>query len=121
LGNSLATSISDGTLKILDLREKMQIHTSKAYRAHLYCFISKDGKLFTSGSAGAQVLIWRTNLNQLRYKDSKRNLKRLHFEASPHLLDIYPPSPHSHEDKRETTEVCKVAHWVKALATLRLT
>ncbi|GAB1295526.1 POC1 centriolar protein homolog B [Apodemus speciosus] len=96
LGNSLVTASSDGTVKILDLVEGRLIYTLQGHT---------DGELFTSGGADAQVLIWRTNFTQFHYKDPKRNLKRLHFEASPHLLDIYPRSPHSHEDKKETIEI----------------
>lgn len=53
-----------------------------------------------------KVLLWRTNFDGLNCKDIiKRNLKRLHFDSSPHLVDIYPRTPHPHEGKIETVEV----------------
>lgn len=106
-GNSLVTASSDGTVKILDLVEGRLIYTLQGHTGPVFTVsFSKDGELFTSGGADAQVLVWRTSFNQVHYRDpSKRNLKRLHFEASPHLLDIYPRTPHSHEDKREMIEI----------------
>lgn len=51
-------------------------------------------------------MLWKTNFDEFNYKDvSKRNLKRSHFDASPHLLDIYPRTPHNHEGKTNTVEV----------------
>ncbi|CAH7329429.1 Poc1b [Phodopus roborovskii] len=107
LGNSLVTASSDGTLKILDLVEGRLIYTLQGHTGPVSTVtFSKDGELFTSGGADAQVLLWRTNFNQLHCKDpNKRNLKRLHFESSPHLLDIYPRSPHPHEEKKEIIEI----------------
>ncbi|XP_076410794.1 POC1 centriolar protein homolog B isoform X1 [Peromyscus maniculatus bairdii] len=107
LGNSLVTASSDGTLKILDLLEGRLIYTLQGHTGPVFTVtFSKDGELFTSGGADAQVLLWRANFNQLRCKDpNKRNLKRLHFDSSPHLLDIYPRSPHPHGEKKETVEI----------------
>ncbi|XP_036011774.1 POC1 centriolar protein homolog B isoform X1 [Mus musculus] len=106
LGNSLVTASSDGTVKMLDLIEGRLIYTLQGHTGPVFTVsFSKDGELLTSGGADAQVLIWRTNFIHLHCKDPKRNLKRLHFEASPHLLDIYPRSPHSHEDRKETIEI----------------
>ncbi|ELW61483.1 POC1 centriolar protein like protein B [Tupaia chinensis] len=83
-GNYLITASSDGTLKILDLLEGRLIYTLQ----------------------GHTVLLWRTNFDELHCKDlNKRNLKRLHFDSPPHLLDIYPRTPHPHEGKVETVEI----------------
>ncbi|XP_036310778.1 POC1 centriolar protein homolog B isoform X1 [Pipistrellus kuhlii] len=83
-GNYLITASSDGTLKILDLLEGRLIYTLQ----------------------GHSVLLWRTNFDELNSKDVlKRNLKRLHFDSSPHLFDIYPRTPHCHEGKIETVEI----------------
>ena len=50
--------------------------------------------------------MWRTNFDELNCKDViKRNLKRLHLDSPPHLSDIHPRIPHSHEEKTETVEV----------------
>ncbi|XP_049991447.1 POC1 centriolar protein homolog B isoform X3 [Alexandromys fortis] len=106
-GNSLVTASSDGTLKILDLLEGRLIYTLQGHTGPVFTVaFSRDGELFSSGGADAQVLLWRANFSQLHCKDpNKRNLKRLHFESSPHLLDIYPRSPHLHEEKKEIIEI----------------
>ncbi|XP_021498880.2 POC1 centriolar protein homolog B isoform X3 [Meriones unguiculatus] len=106
LGNSLVTASSDGTLKILDLLEGRLIYTLQGHTGPVFTVsFSKDGELFASGGADTQVLLWKTNFTQLHCKDPRRNLKRLHFESSPHLLDIYPRSPHAHQDNKGTVEI----------------
>ncbi|XP_065790257.1 POC1 centriolar protein homolog B isoform X4 [Muntiacus reevesi] len=106
-GNYLITASSDGTLKILDLLEGRLIYTLQGHTGPVFTVsFSKGGELFTSGGADAQVLLWRTNFDELNYKDiSKRNLKRLHFDSPPHLLDIFPRTPHPHEGRIETVEI----------------
>ncbi|XP_070645033.1 POC1 centriolar protein homolog B isoform X5 [Bos indicus] len=106
-GNYLITASSDGTLKILDLLEGRLIYTLQGHTGPVFTVsFSKGGELFTSGGADAQVLLWRTNFDELNYKDvSKRNLKRLHFDSPPHLLDIYPRTPHPHEGRIDTVEI----------------
>lgn len=70
-----------------------------------YCLYMQVNKLPTY-LIFKQILLWRTNFDELNSKDVlKRNLKRLHFDSPPHLLDIYPRTPHSHEGKIETVEV----------------
>ncbi|XP_063471226.1 POC1 centriolar protein homolog B isoform X6 [Symphalangus syndactylus] len=87
-GNYLITASSDGTLKILDLLEGRLIYTLQ----------------------GHTVLLWRTNFDELHCKGlNKRNLKRLHFDSPPHLLDIYPRTPHPHEEKVETVETTETS------------
>ncbi|ELR48647.1 POC1 centriolar protein-like protein B [Bos mutus] len=115
-GNYLITASSDGTLKILDLLEGRLIYTLQGHTGPVFTVsFSKGGELFTSGGADAQVLLWRTNFDELNYKDvSKRNLKRLHFDSPPHLLDIYPRTPHPHEGRIDTVEtVTSWATWSK--------
>lgn len=106
-GNYLITASSDGTLKILDLLEGRLIYTLQGHMGPVFTVsFSKGGELFSSGGADAQVLLWRTNFDGLSCKDVvKRNLKRLHFDSSPHLLDIYPRTSHPHERKPETIEI----------------
>ncbi|XP_036310779.1 POC1 centriolar protein homolog B isoform X2 [Pipistrellus kuhlii] len=105
-GNYLITASSDGTLKILDLLEGRLIYTLQGHSGPVFtASFSKGGELFSSGGADMQVLLWRTNFDELNSKDVlKRNLKRLHFDSSPHLFDIYPRTPHCHEGKIETVE-----------------
>ncbi|XP_076967685.1 POC1 centriolar protein homolog B isoform X3 [Tamandua tetradactyla] len=106
-GNYLITASSDGTLKILDLLEGRLIYTLQGHTGPVFAVsFSKGGELFTSGGADAQVLLWRTNFNELNCKDLiKKNLKRLHFDSPPHLLDFYPRTPHPHDGKVETVEI----------------
>uniref|UniRef100_A0A2K6FF03 POC1 centriolar protein homolog B n=1 Tax=Propithecus coquereli TaxID=379532 RepID=A0A2K6FF03_PROCO len=103
-GTCIASAGSDQTVKIWDIRvNKLLQH----YQGPVFTVsFSKGGELFTSGGADAQVLLWRTNFDELPSKAlNKRNLKRLHFDSPPHLLDIYPRTPHPHEGKIETVEI----------------
>ncbi|KAM4882671.1 POC1 centriolar protein homolog B isoform 2-T2 [Thomomys bottae] len=106
-GNYLITASSDGMLKILDLLEGRLIYTLQGHTGPVFTVsFSKGGEQFASGGADAQVLLWKTNFDELHSKDfNKRNLKRLHFDSQPHLLDIYPRTPHSHEGKVGTIEI----------------
>ncbi|XP_021565686.1 POC1 centriolar protein homolog B-like [Carlito syrichta] len=106
-GNYLVTASSDGTLKILDLLEGRLIYTLQGHMGPVFTVsFSKGGELFASGGTDTQVLLWRTNFDEFHYKDlHKRNLKRLHFDSPPHLLDIYPRTPHPHDGKVETVEI----------------
>nr|XP_023423505.1 POC1 centriolar protein homolog B isoform X2 [Cavia porcellus] len=106
-GNYLITASSDASLKILDLLEGRLIYTLQGHMGPVFSVsFSKGGELFSSAGADTQILLWRTNFDTLHCKDlSKRNLKRLHFDSSPHLLDIYPRTPHPHEEKAETIEI----------------
>uniref|UniRef100_A0A8D2E057 POC1 centriolar protein homolog B n=1 Tax=Theropithecus gelada TaxID=9565 RepID=A0A8D2E057_THEGE len=110
-GNYLITASSDGTLKILDLLEGRLIYTLQGHMGPVFTVsFSKGGELFASGGADTQVLLWRTNFDELPYKGlNKRNLKRLHFDSPPHLLDIYPRTPHPHEEKVETVETTETS------------
>lgn len=66
-----------------------------------------------------QVLLWRTNFDELNCKDViKRNLKRLHFDSPPHLLDIYPRTPHPHEGKTETVQVSTLCIFVPSVLSV---
>ena len=106
-GNYLITASSDATLKILDLLEGRLIYTLQGHTGPVFTVsFSKGGELFSSGGADAQVLLWRTNFDELNCEDViKRNLKRLRLDPPPHLSDIHPRIPHSHEEKTETVEV----------------
>ncbi|KAM5336546.1 POC1 centriolar protein homolog B isoform 2-T2 [Glossophaga mutica] len=105
--NKLLQHYQDATLKILDLLEGRLIYTLQGHTGPVFTVsFSKGGELFSSGGADAQVLLWRTNFDELNCKDViKRNLKRLHIDSPPHLLDIHPRIPHSHEEKIETVEI----------------
>ncbi|NXY02285.1 POC1B protein, partial [Pteruthius melanotis] len=106
-GNYLITASSDGTLKILDLLGERLIYTLHGHQGPVFCVaFSKGGEKFASGGADAQVLLWKTNFDTLDYKDVlKHNLRRTHIDDPPHLLDIYPRSPHIHVEKLESVEV----------------
>lgn len=52
------------------------------------------------------MLLWKTNFDTLDYKEVlKHNFRRTHIDDPPHLLDIYPRSPHLHDGKLESVEV----------------
>ncbi|NXF52588.1 POC1B protein, partial [Oceanites oceanicus] len=83
-GNYLITASTDGTLKILDLLEGRLIYTLH----------------------GHKVLLWKTNFDSFDYKEVLKNhVRRTHIDDPPHLLDIYPRSPHLHDKKLQSVEV----------------
>ncbi|NXK87235.1 POC1B protein, partial [Formicarius rufipectus] len=106
-GNYLITASADGTLKILDLLEERLIYTLHGHKGPvLSVAFSKGGEKFASGGADAQVLLWKTNFDSLDYKEVlKHNFRRTHVDDPPHLLDIYPKSPHLHNEKVQSVEV----------------
>ncbi|XP_071408215.1 POC1 centriolar protein homolog B isoform X3 [Pithys albifrons albifrons] len=106
-GNYLITASTDGTLKILDLLEERLIYTLHGHKGPvLSVAFSKGGEKFASGGADAQVLLWKTNFDSFDYKEVlKHNFRRTHIDDPPHLLDIYPRSPHVHDEKLESVEV----------------
>ncbi|NXP17162.1 POC1B protein, partial [Scytalopus superciliaris] len=106
-GNYLITASADGTLKILDLLEERLIYTLHGHKGPvLSVAFSKGGEKFASGGADAQVLLWKTNFDSFDYKEVlKHNFRRTHIDDPPHLLDIYPKSPHLHDGKFQSVEV----------------
>ncbi|NXY60365.1 POC1B protein, partial [Callaeas wilsoni] len=106
-GNYLITASTDGTLKILDLLGERLIYTLHGHQGPVLCVaFSKGGEKFASGGTDAQVLLWKTNFDTLDYKEVlKHNFRRTHIDDPPHLLDIYPRSPHFHDEKLESVEV----------------
>ncbi|NWR74454.1 POC1B protein, partial [Centropus unirufus] len=106
-GNYLITASTDGTLKILDIVEGRLIYTLHGHKGPvLSVAFSKGGEKFASGGGDAQVLLWKTNFDLLDYKGVLRHhLRRTHIDGPPHLLDIYPRSPHLHYEKLESVVV----------------
>ncbi|NXH19929.1 POC1B protein, partial [Bucco capensis] len=106
-GNYIITASTDGTLKILDLLEGRLIYTLHGHKGPvLSVAFSKGGEKFASGGADVQVLLWKTNFDAFDYKEVlKHNIRRTHIDEPPHLLDIYPRSPHLHAEKLQTVEV----------------
>ncbi|NXW13537.1 POC1B protein, partial [Circaetus pectoralis] len=106
-GNYLITASTDGTLKILDLLEGRLIYTLHGHKGPvLSVAFSKGGEKFASGGADAQVLLWKTNFDSFDYKEVlKHHIRRTHIDDPPHLLDIYPRSPHLHDEKPQSVEV----------------
>ncbi|NXA50456.1 POC1B protein, partial [Nothocercus julius] len=106
-GNYLITASTDGTLKILDLLEGRLIYTLHGHKGPvLSVAFSKGGEKFASGGADAQVFLWKTNFDSLDYKEVlKQHIRRMHTDDPPHLLDIYPRSPHPHNEKFQSIEV----------------
>nr|XP_009672865.1 PREDICTED: POC1 centriolar protein homolog B isoform X3 [Struthio camelus australis] len=106
-GNYLVTASTDGTLKILDLLEGRLIYTLHGHKGPvLSVAFSKGGEKFASGGADAQVFLWKTNFDSFDYKEVlKQHIRRTHTDDPPHLLDIYPRSPHPHDEKCQSVEV----------------
>ncbi|KAM6306896.1 LOW QUALITY PROTEIN: uncharacterized protein O3Q21_012943 [Podargus strigoides] len=106
-GNFLITASTDGTLKILDLSGGRLIYTLHGHkRLVLSLAFLKGGEKFASGGADAQVLLWKTNFDSFDYKEVlKHHIRRTHTDDPPHLLDIYPRSPHLHDEKLQSVEV----------------
>ncbi|NXM75643.1 POC1B protein, partial [Serilophus lunatus] len=106
-GNYLITASADGTLKILDVLEERLIYTLHGHKGPvLSVAFSKGGEKFASGGADAQILLWKTNFDSFDYKEVLRhNFRRTHIDDPPHLLDIYPRSPHLHGEKLKSVEV----------------
>ncbi|KFP92604.1 POC1 centriolar protein B, partial [Apaloderma vittatum] len=109
-GNYLITASADGTLKILDLLEGRLIYTLHGHKGPvLYVAFSKGGEKFASGGADAQVFLWKTNFDSFDYKEVlKHHVRRTHIDDPPHLLDIYPRSPHRHNEKIHESAVHNV-------------
>ncbi|KAM7178925.1 POC1 centriolar protein homolog B isoform 3-T3 [Macrochelys suwanniensis] len=106
-GNYLITASTDGTLKIMDLLEGRVIYTLHGHKGPvLSVAFSKGGEKFASGGADAQVLLWKTNFDTFNYKEVlKQHIRRIHTDNPPHLLDIYPRSPHPHDGKPQSIEI----------------
>ncbi|NXY21155.1 POC1B protein, partial [Atrichornis clamosus] len=106
-GNYLISASTDGTLKILDVLEERLLYTLHGHKGPvLSVAFSKGGEKFASGGADAQVLLWKTNFDSFDYKEVlKHNFRRTHIDDPPHLLDIYPRSPHLQHGKLPSVEV----------------
>ncbi|XP_025959933.2 POC1 centriolar protein homolog B isoform X2 [Dromaius novaehollandiae] len=106
-GNYLITASTDGTLKILDLLEGRLIYTLHGHKGPvLSVAFSKGGEKFASGGADARVFLWKTNFDSFDYKEVlKQHSRRMHTDDPPHLLDIYPRSPHPHNERFQSVEI----------------
>ncbi|EMP36328.1 POC1 centriolar protein like protein B [Chelonia mydas] len=115
-GTCVVSAGSNHTVKLWDIRmNKLLQHyqdvqtITKLATLHgpvLSVAFSKGGEKFASGGADAQVLLWKTNFDTFNYKEVlKHHIRRIHTDDPPHLLDIYPRSPHSHDGKSQSIEV----------------
>ncbi|XP_058047073.1 POC1 centriolar protein homolog B isoform X3 [Ahaetulla prasina] len=106
-GNFLITASNDGTLKIMDLIEGRLLYTLHGHEGPvLSVAFSKDGETFASSGTDTQVLLWKTNFDSSEYKKVlEKHVQRLHSDDPPHLLDIYPRSPHHHDAKSQAVEI----------------
>ncbi|XP_044311719.1 POC1 centriolar protein homolog B isoform X2 [Varanus komodoensis] len=106
-GNYLITASSDGTLKIMDLLGGRLLYTLHGHEGPVLSIaFSKGGEAFASGGADGQVLLWKTNFDEFEYKKViKNHMQKLQSDEPPHLLDIYPRSPHRHDGKSQSVEI----------------
>uniref|UniRef100_A0A8D0C4B7 POC1 centriolar protein homolog B n=1 Tax=Salvator merianae TaxID=96440 RepID=A0A8D0C4B7_SALMN len=106
-GNYLITASNDGTLKIMDLLGGRLLYTLHGHEGPvLSVAFSKSGDTFASGGTDAQVLLWKTNFDAFEYKNVlRKHMRKIHTDEPPHLLDIYPRSPHRHDTKLQSVEI----------------
>ncbi|XP_061495577.1 POC1 centriolar protein homolog B isoform X2 [Rhineura floridana] len=106
-GNYLITASNDGTVKIMDLLGGRLLYTLHGHEGPvLSVAFSKSGETFASGGMDAQVLLWKTNFDIFEYKKVlRKHMRRICADEPPHLLDIYPRSPHRHDAKSQSVEI----------------
>ena len=69
-GNYLLTSSNDSTLKIFDLLEGKIFYTLHGHQGpSLSVAFSKGGEYFASAGTDEQVMVWKTNFDQIPYQD----------------------------------------------------
>jgi hypothetical protein len=69
-GNYLLTASSDSTLKIFDLLEGKIFYTLHGHQgAALSVAFSKGGEYFASAGNDEQVMVWKTNFDQIPYQE----------------------------------------------------
>jgi hypothetical protein len=69
-GNYLLTASNDSTLKIFDLLEGKIFYTLHGHQGHaLAVAFNKTGDLFASAGVDEQVMVWKTNFDQIPYQD----------------------------------------------------
>lgn len=67
-----------------------------------------------------QVLLWKTNFDSFDYKEVlKHHFRRIQTDDPPHLLDIYPRSPHLHDEKLQSVEVSAVSTPIQETGNLQ--
>ncbi|XP_054844632.1 POC1 centriolar protein homolog B isoform X4 [Eublepharis macularius] len=106
-GNYLITASTDGTVKIIDLLGGRLLYTLHGHEGPvLSVAFAKGGETFASGGVDTQVLLWKTNFDVFKYKKLlKKHMRRIQIDEPPHLLDIYPRSPHRHDVKTQSVEI----------------
>ncbi|XP_022104987.1 POC1 centriolar protein homolog A-like isoform X1 [Acanthaster planci] len=96
-GNYLITASNDSTLKILDLLEGRLFYTLHGHQGPATAVaFSRTGEHFASGGADEQVMVWKTNFDQIDYNEvlQSHRARSQSNPAPPHIHDIHPRSPH---------------------------
>jgi hypothetical protein len=76
-GNYLLTASSDSTLKIFDLLEGKIFYTLHGHHGNaLAATFSKGGDYFASGGSDEQVMVWKTNFDQISYRQLVETRKK---------------------------------------------
>ncbi|CAD5115146.1 DgyrCDS4150 [Dimorphilus gyrociliatus] len=100
-GNYLISASDDSTLKILDLLEGRLFYTLHGHQACILfegpataVSFSLKGDYFASGGADEQVLVWKTNFDQVNYEEVLKSHKGKQTTEStkPTIHDIPPRS-----------------------------
>ncbi|NXP83194.1 POC1B protein, partial [Ramphastos sulfuratus] len=95
------------TTQLLQQQHNLTIQTCFHFQGPvLSVAFSKGGEKFASGGADAKVFLWKTNFDSFDYKEVlKHHIRRTQTDEPPHLLDIYPRSPHLHDERVESVQV----------------
>ena len=85
-GNYLLTASNDSTLKVFDLLEGKIFYTLHGHQGHaLSVAFSKGGDYFASAGVDEQVMVWKTNFDQIPYQEllesRQKNLNNAPAEA----------------------------------------
>lgn len=83
-GNYLLTASSDSTLKIFDLLEGKIFYTLHGHQgAALSVAFSKGGEYFASAGNDEQVMVWKTNFDQIPYQEFLESRQQKMLDVPP--------------------------------------
>ncbi|XP_062611577.1 uncharacterized protein LOC134273392 [Saccostrea cucullata] len=83
-GNYLISGSDDSTLKVFDLLEGRLFYTLHGHQGPCTAVVfSKSGEYFASGGSDEQVLVWKTNFDQLDFSEVLQSHKNKQEETTP--------------------------------------
>ena len=109
-GNYLLTASNDATLKIFDLLEGKIFYTLHGHQGHaLAVAFSKAGDYFASAGVDEQVMVWKTNFDQIPYQEllesrqQKNTNQTVDTVGAGHSLN--PDTCHTSNNKKSSSSV----------------